>query len=166
MNPGKSGKLSLCSYFLNSRVGSFSYFFFDKPPSFTFDYCKRTIPKQQPYTHTHARTHAHTHTHTHTHISIILPLLDLVRLPSLFSPYNQGGDYFPKFFRNLTQVVQIYCWVETFGKIVICTSQCTYSFCKCQKIKMADIQAKRPQGQKSKFQKPNKLYTIRSRNLC
>ena len=54
MNPGKSGKLSLCSYFLNCRVGSFScFFFFDKPPSFTFDYCKRTIPKQQPYKQTH-----------------------------------------------------------------------------------------------------------------
>ena len=34
-----------------------------------------------------------------------------------------------------------------------------YSFCKCQ---ITDIWAKRPQGQISKFLKPNKLYTSRS----
>ena len=51
-------------------------------------------------------------------------------------------------------------------KIVFCTSQCIYSFCKHQKTKMADIWAKQPQSQKSKFQKPNKSYTIGSRILC
>ena len=78
---------------------------------------------------------------------------------------NQGGDYFPKFFRNLIQVAQIYFGVESFGKITFRSIQYTYNFCKCQKIKMADIWDKRPQFQKSAFQKPNKLYTIRSRIL-
>ena len=138
MNPGKSGKLSLCSYFLNCRVGSCSYFFFF---FFFFFFLINLLHLHLIIARERSQNNSHTHknTHTNTHISIILPLLHLVRLPSLFSPYNQGGDYSPKFFRNLTQVVQIYCWVETFGKIVICTSQCTYSFCKCQKIRMADI---------------------------
>ena len=75
----------------------------------------------------------------------------------------QGGDYFPKLFRNLIQVVQISSGIESFGKIIFCTSQSTYSFCKSkwQIFGPSDHWG----TQKSKFQKSNKLHAITPRSF-
>ena len=70
---------------------------------------------------------------------------------------KQGGDYFTKCIRIPIQVVQIYFGVESFGTIISCTSQCSYGFCKCQKIKFADIWAKRPLGPKIKISETQQI---------
>ena len=44
-------------------------------------------------------------------------------------------DYFPKFFRNLIQAVQIYCGVESFGKIVFAQASAPIASANTKKSK-------------------------------